>query len=602
MSQTFLDIKHTNKEELNKLVHSFAITTFGSTFKFRQKQKETIVNIIYDWFLNDKDDIILSAPTGSGKSYIAMIVGGVLSNYFGLSGYVLISDLSLLKQYSEDLDMYLQNWGVIRGQQTYICQMNGCSFQSGVCKLAGCNSYYKIKEEYPECANYCEYILAREKAMESKVTVCTYPFWLLQQNYVRKKMELEDGDSAAPFKKRDFVICDEAHKLLDIVQNHFSPRFGKDDQTKINLVIDNMRIQDKEKTKKAIFDLREKIKHTSSENTKELYESLEDYVHMLGPLDNATCAIKKPLASNDHLSKSDRSIIYACDFVNDHFKKFAEYVNIISRSGAQYIIKNDSDLDKDKITFNCLNESYLMKRVFHDNCCKKMYTSATIGDPKNFSHDIACNDYSYIELPPVFDYSKSPIYYVNEYKMSFKDKDTSFPRVVEMIHAILNMYKDKRGIVQTGSYSFAKKLFDMLPTSDKKRILLYDDSRDKQDRLDDLKFCENKVLVGPSLIEGLSLDDDLCRFQIIMKVPYPSLADKYVATKNKFNPIWYSNMTSISMLQGVGRGVRNEHDWCVTFILDACFTNLFNKTKTMFSNDFVERIQVIPSSTILGNI
>ena len=228
--------------------------------------------------------------------------------------------------------------------------------------------------------------------------------------------------------------------------------------------------------------------------------------------------------------------------------------------------------------------------------------SATIGDPKNFSHDVACQDYSYIELPPVFDYSKSPIYYVNEYKMSFKEKDTSFPRIAEMVHSILNMYKDRRGIIQTGSYSFAKKLFDMLPSEDKKRILLYDDSRDKQDRLDDLRFCKNKVLIGPSLIEGLSLDDDLCRFQIIIKVPYPSLADKYIATKNKYNPIWYSNVTSISMLQGVGRGVRNEKDWCVTFILDACFSTLFNKTRNMFSKDFVDRIQVIPSSSLLNNI
>jgi Rad3-related DNA helicase len=36
------------------------------------------------------------------------------------------------------------------------------------------------------------------------------------------------GDHA-PFLKRDFTIFDEAHKIEDIVQNHFSPLFKKND-------------------------------------------------------------------------------------------------------------------------------------------------------------------------------------------------------------------------------------------------------------------------------------------------------------------------------------------------------------------------------------
>ena len=120
--------------------------------------------------------------------------------------------------------------------------------------------------------------------------------------------------------------------------------------------------------------------------------------------------------------------------------------------------------------------------------------------------------------------------------MSFKEKDTSFPRVVEMIEGILKIYPDKRGIIQTGSYSFAKQLFEKINPEYKKRLLLYEDSAGKQDNLDTYKFSTNKVLVGPSLIEGLSLNDDLCRFQIIMKIPYPSLADKFISAKQKFNP------------------------------------------------------------------
>ena len=85
-------------------------------------------------------------------------------------------------------------------------------------------------------------------------------------------------------------------------------------------------------------------------------------------------------------------------------------------------------------------------------------------------------------------------------------------------------------------------------------------------------------------------------------MPYPSLNDRYISIKNKYNPRWYNDITAVSLLQGVGRGVRNENDWCITFILDACFTTLYMNTKSMFSKDFVNRIQVIPSQAILNNI
>ena len=84
-----------------------------------------------------------------------------------------------------------------------------------------------------------------------------------------------------------------------------------------------------------------------------------------------------------------------------------------------------------------------------------------------------------------------------------------------------------------------------------------------------------------------------------MKVPYPSLADKFISAKRDFNPQWYAETTSISVLQGVGRGVRNEKDWCVTFILDGCFNNLLSSCRNMFPQEFIDRMQIIPSSTLM---
>ena len=43
------------KENIEGLVVKWAIKTFGPSFKFRPKQKETIVSIIYDWLNNALD-------------------------------------------------------------------------------------------------------------------------------------------------------------------------------------------------------------------------------------------------------------------------------------------------------------------------------------------------------------------------------------------------------------------------------------------------------------------------------------------------------------------------------------------------------------------
>jgi ATP-dependent DNA helicase DinG len=41
------------------------------------------------------------------------------------------------------------------------------------------------------------------------------------------------------------------------------------------------------------------------------------------------------------------------------------------------------------------------------------------------------------------------------------------------------------------------------------------------------------VLISPSLHTGLDLKDDLSRFQIIVKLPYPDLGDRWINEKRK---------------------------------------------------------------------
>ena len=64
---------------------------FGKDFKFREGQREAIEAICNHYLQDPEGTIILDAPTGSGKSLIAMWSAHVLKE-LGKRGYLVTSD------------------------------------------------------------------------------------------------------------------------------------------------------------------------------------------------------------------------------------------------------------------------------------------------------------------------------------------------------------------------------------------------------------------------------------------------------------------------------------------------------------------------------
>ena len=120
---------------------------------------------------------------------------------------------------------------------------------------------------------------------------------------------------------------------------------------------------------------------------------------------------------------------------------------------------------------------------------------------------------------------------------------------------------------------------------------MYTNTDEKKKLLKIYSQVKGKVIIGPSLTEGIDMPDDLCRFIIILKVPYPSLTSQFVKEKMKIFPRWYASTTSNSIIQGIGRGNRNKNDYCTTYILDSCFKKLYNETYSQYSLELRERIK-----------
>ena len=98
------------------------------------------------------------------------------------------------------------------------------------------------------------------------------------------------------------------------------------------------------------------------------------------------------------------------------------------------------------------------------------------------------------------------------------------------------------------------------------------------------------VLISPSLYTGLDLKDDLSRFQIIVKVPFPDLKDRWIYAKTKKDKQWYYWLTALRLVQSYGRSVRSKDDWAKTYVLDSSFTFFLKKNRNMFPDWFMSAI------------
>lgn len=576
-------------ERLEKMLDTYVQRVYGRDFSFRTQQREVILDIVKTFFDGNCNLYLLDAPTGSGKSIIAMTVAGFLSD-FQMRGYILASDLMLQTQYEKDLQKYNLNWGVIKGVDNYHCVVNAEKFSMGECRLK--NVSYEEAESLP-CFNDCGYLYNRKIAIKSPVAILNYSYWLIQRNYVEGKMQ-ENG-RGVPFPKRDFTLCDEAHKVTEIVQNHFSPRiddktFDKLDKLRSAILKNNIAYLKSTPTK--IRSVINNLKRETEQN--KLYFYLKEFELVLLDFVKAGLKLKEYTASKYpkevKVPKEWRFYLGLSDWVKDSHCKFEDYNHIISQVGFDKMIKNDQG---ESVMFNCLDESYMMERHFHTQSSFKLLMTATMGDPSTFLKNIGASDARYFKMDTHFDFEKSPIYFYPKKRMSMSQKEKNFPWLQHKINSIIDSHVNQSGIIHSGSYENSSRIFNSLTEENKKRVLVYQNSQEKEEALIEFLKSKNSILMGPSILEGLDLSSDNSRFQVFAKVPFPSLGDKFVAAKMNYQPDWYDWKTVIAVLQGVGRSIRNEEDWAVTYFLDGCLSDLLRRRRSSFPQEFQRRIKVV---------
>jgi len=213
--------------------------------------------------------------------------------------------------------------------------------------------------------------------------------------------------------------------------------------------------------------------------------------------------------------------------------------------------------------------------------------SATI-DKESFCENmgIPSDQVAMVDTPySPFPVENRKIEFLNTAGLAYNTSKETENKVISKIDEILSKHKEERGLILTSSKARCKNIAANLSLENKKRIRICH-SRNKDGKTQDEVIKEhseskNGVLLSSSLWQGVDLKDDLARFQIISKIPYPNYTERWVAAKRKRYSRWYTSQTLVKLLQGFGRSIRNEKDWAITYVLDSAVQRLLMESRSM---------------------
>lgn len=541
----------------------------------RNEQKTALQLVYANW---DKYDyFLLDLPTGVGKTN----VGSAIANAAGRA-YMLTSTLQLQDQYQASWKEIVN----LKGRGNYNCALNDdFTVDAAPCVAS--------KELVSECKQNkrCPYINQKNKALASKAMI-TNPLYLLYSKHCG--VLSEEGDE---WIERDVMVIDEAHNterhLISFVE------------TKIDLkevaLSHNVRINHLKFTENnaANYETLSELLQILLERQGELNAQLADLFPGKHP-DQPTHSWAKSIAKSvsDKVQKLN-SKIYQLD-------KFVQPLNIFFKSCPEYDESNLSWLihyfpEDSSLQLSPMDGGYLFREYLKPLGKKFVFMSATLGSKHDFCKTLGLDESRtlYIQTDTPFPPEKSPIIVLPQLKMGYKDLEETIPKIAPIIESIFNIHANERGIIHCATYKLQGEIYRRVNSESRKRILCRDmdiingTSSKKYSNVELLEIHEgasDTVLLSPSMMEGVDLFDDLSTFQIILKMPWPSLANPRINKLSKLSDSWYSNQVWMHIMQAAGRSTRHVEDESVTYMLDASFNYFYRKWYPNLPTWFTRRI------------
>lgn len=490
-------------------------------------EQERILNFIDG---SKSNTIIVHAPTGVGKSAICATLAKADSG-------AVLTPHKLLQ------DQYLRDWpsaALIKGKQNYLCETARLKQQGTRYTALGTS----CKAGAGWCKDgKCPYKCAKASFVESQVGVANYN-WLLSSLKGNTEMN------------HSWFLFDEGHEL--------EPKLIE------NAAID---LQDS-------FCYKHKINFETFDNGTDAKEWLFNTVKPA--LVSVIDAMGLRMEGGEG---SDPKLVVEASEIQEVLGSIGFYEEMEHEETWVYSCSRNND----KCTFKPLFAAGLFSKFIEPLKKRHLITSATLSPGKLVKKWLGLSNFDEISVPSPFPIGNREVFVK---AIAYPNKDnlsTTLPKIVKSIDAILDAYSGEKGIIHCHSFALAETIFGL--SNHKGRILKHDAENSRESLLE--AHARSKlptVLLSPSMTEGIDLADDLSRFTVFPKMPFPYLGDKWVMARKNEDPDWYDWQIAKTIMQGVGRSVRHTQDYAESYILDGNFIRFFDRCSSLFPRWFRDSV------------
>jgi Rad3-related DNA helicase len=278
-------------------------------------------------------------------------------------------------------------------------------------------------------------------------------------------------------------------------------------------------------------------------------------------------------------------------------ERLTRTINNILSNPKNWII---SDITKDnyesvKVELKPLDIAQHCKAVF-EKCSKVLIMSATILNYKAFCRSIGLSpaDVKFIQVQSDFPLEHRPIVPLNVAYLNYNNLQSIEVKagIARAVDNLMSTYRNDKGIIHTTSYEQLNFIKDNISQENARRLLVTDPEIQRDEVISQhIRSTKPTVLISPSLHTGLDLKDELSRFQIITKVPYPNKSDRWTNAKREVDEEWYYWQTALKLIQAYGRSIRSKDDWARTYILDSAFGYFVKRNKDIIPSWFIQAIR-----------
>lgn len=572
-----------------------------------------LFNVLKTIYIGKINHIVLSAPTGSGKSVIGYMLNfcfmfietylesGKIPEDFTeydpydayKQSYMLTSSKMLQEQIDGDFERFniSEYFSMLKGITNYECTK--LTKETGI--------YHNYSERFCvgmdmqtkqglECFAKCPYIQQRYKTADSNCSVLNYSYFL---NVLK-------SPNNPFFKVRDLTICDEAHLIPEIILNQFNIELTQFPLLKVQKIIQGIEINFPKLFGDTLYEMQSNLGDCFRFFTldKVNLDYIDAYVIAYKTM------VKQLKSEFDKHSLKNPTLkqLYEKDINKIHtqleYLDYSDYIeNLKTRPGDTFIKSEyigvtqygnmgpnmkEGSYKYYKHTVNDMSETDMCKRYFLNKLNVGIYMSATIGDMNEFANLIGLEQGKFkgFRLQSNFNFDKSPIHIVKSGYLNYNNFNSQIDACLNDTLRVCELRHPKeKGIIHTSTFIISNLLKEKVyqlqgGVTNPKRYLFYSNSEEKEVCIELMKNSDLPyIIIGPSLYEGIDLKGDQGRFNILLKAPYSGMSD-YVKEKMKRYPFWYNRVVLEKIEQAIGRTNREVNDWSHVYLIDGVLEKL----------------------------